>query len=177
MSRKKTDHILLALSVVSFLLLGISFVLMPIDSNDTENKTSVIMLVAGVLFWFSLAAGLITQGILSVRRKKWISGNASKKAGAAFKPGLISFFKNKYAVIADIGMVGSLIGLIIVMIMTSSTGFSCYVFAGLFVFLFSMHCILNGKNYIFALNPEKFISSNEYTRKYGNRGKEEKDNG
>ena len=172
MKRKKTDELLLILSVFCFLLLGLTFILMPIDSDATEAETSVITLVTGVLFWFSLVMGLVTQVILSVRRKKNLSVN--RKDG--LKIGFISFFKNIYATIADIGMVCSLIGLVITMIVTQSTGFLCYVFAGIFVFLFCMHCILNGKVFYYISHSNK-SSFKKRANNLENKGKEEKDNG
>ena len=177
MNRKKKDYILLGVSVGCFFLLGISFVLMPIENNTAENHSSVITLVAGVLFWLSLVLGLTTQGILSLRRKKWISANAIKKISPEPKMGLISFFKNTYATIADIGLVCSIIGLVVAVIATQSTGFICYVFLGISVFLLSMHCILNGKNFVYVLNPEKIFYIKEYAKRIESKGKEEKDNG
>ena len=172
MNKKKTDGFLLIFSIFCFLLLGLSFILMPIESDTSETAASVVTLLTGVLFWLSLGMGLATQVVLSARRKK----NFPFKKKGEPKLGFISFFKNIYAIIADIGMMCSFAGLVIAMIVTQSTGFLCYVFAGMFVFLLSMHCILNGKNFYYISQSNRG-SFNERAKNQENKGKEEKDNG
>lgn len=177
MSKQKTEYILFGVSVLSFLMLAVSFLLMPIESETTQDKISVIALIAGVMFWVSIFIGLATQVILSVRRKKWYSANRIKADKKEQKTGLISFFRNKYAIIADIASAISLIGLVVAMIVTHSTGYICYVFVSAFIFSFSMHCILNGKVFYFVTNQNKLLYMKEYVKRSEIKGKEEKDNG
>lgn len=164
MNRKKVDSIWLGISVFCFLLLAISFLLMPFGTTATADKISAVTLISGIVFWASIVLGIVAQCVLSSRRKAWYSKNRIKKSRVKQKIGLISFFKNTYAAIADIGLALSLTGLIAVLIVTQGTGYVCYVFISLFVFSFSMHCILNGKNYYYVINQDKMLQAIEKER-------------
>lgn len=177
MSKQKTDYMLFGVSVLSFLMLAVSFLLMPIESENTQDKISATALVAGVMFWVSIVIGVATQVVLSARRKKWYSENRIKTDKKEQKIGLISFFKNIYSIIADIASAISLIGLVVAMIVTHSTGYICYVFVSAFIFSFSMHCILNGKVFYFVTNQNKLLYLKEYVKRSEIKGKEEKSNG
>ena len=144
MGRNRCDKIWFAVSVCSFLLLAVSFLLMPLG-EETGTELSTYALVAGGLFWGALLLGIVTQCVLAHRRRAWYAKRRNKRMRTAQKIGLISFFKNKPAAMADVALLLSLIGWIIVMIVTDGFGYICFVFASLFVFSFSMHCILNGK--------------------------------
>lgn len=160
MNDKKFDAIWLGVSMFSFLLLSCSFLLMPIEGNNMSgNGISVFSLIAGILFWFSLFVGIVTQCVLSVRRKKWYMAHRIKKTRAVQRVGVISFFQNVYGAIADIIVVISFIAFVISLIVSRSSGYACYVFLALLVFSFSMHCILNGKFFYYILNQDKVLKS------------------
>lgn len=82
--------------------------------------------------------------------------NKSRKADRTFRsthpemwqPGLICFFKNKNAKIADCVMFGAVIGVAVTGIFFNNL-YVLHIFLALFVFSFGMHCMLNGKNYIY----------------------------
>lgn len=147
---KKREHVLLIISVMSFLLFSISFLLMPIEN-------SLLMIVSGAMFWASLIVGIITQILLSVNIKKWKQQKRGKLKRHLKRSGLLSFFSNPLAKVFDITMVVGVIGLIISMIATQSSGYICYVFIAITVFSFSSHCIFNGKNYYYIKNADKLI--------------------
>ena len=134
--KSKLNKVILVISIVGFLLLSVSFLLMPLNKNSLEPN-----IFAGILFWCSLFIGVISQIILSFRIKKLNDNNARHGLG------LLKFFQNPYAKICDVVLVISVIGLIITMIVTDGLGYACYIFLAMTVFFFAMHCILNGKNY------------------------------
>ncbi len=149
MNRKKVDYVWLGISIISFLILAISFLLMPL--GGTEDN-SVYSMVAGIMFWVSIVIGISAQCVLSGRRKSWNKGHKNLKNKRSQRIGVISFFRNKYAVAADITAIVSLIGLVIALAATQAVGYICYVFISVFVFSLSMHCILNGKNFYYVVN-------------------------
>lgn len=155
MKSKKTDYAWLTASIISFLLLSISFLLMPIESKNASDEVSIISILAGALFWISIVCGIATQAVLSHRIKSWLASNRIRSGRLVRKCGLISFFKNPFAVVADIAMIVGLIGLVITVILTHGIGYVCYVFLALFVFSFTMHCILNGKTFYVIENKGK----------------------
>lgn len=171
MIKKDIDKILLLASILCFLLLAVSFLLMPLEGKTISANVSVYSLIAGLTFWLSLIGGTVTQCILAKQRKKWFSKHHIKRVKHSDKIGLISFMKNIYAVVADILVAISIIGLVISVIATQSTGYACYVFVSLLVFSFSMHCILNGKIYYFVINKEKMLKA--FEREKANKLKEE----
>lgn len=160
MKRKQIDYILLSISIISFLLLAFSFMLMPIESKTFSGNLSIFSLIAGLIFWISLATGTATQIVLTRHRKMWYVSNRVRVRKST-RTGVISFFKNAYATVADIALMLSLIGLIVVMVATHGIGYICYVFISLFIFSFSMHCILNGKNYYYVINKNKLLQTLE----------------
>lgn len=164
MSRKQVDTIWLGLSIFFFLMLSVSFLLMPLGSETPTENISVNTMVAGLMFWISIIMGIVTQCVLAHRRKSWYVIHRIRKVRVTQKVGLISFFKNSYATIADAATILSLIGLVIAMIATQGTGYICYVLVSLFVFSFSMHCIVNGKVFYHIINQNKMLQAIEKER-------------
>ena len=148
---------MLYLSVVSFFLVAASFMLMPIDLYYDNLK--VLSYVAGGMFWMFLILGVIIQIFLAASVKKIIKRAAMRNYVPKIKKriGITCFFSNFPAMIADIILVLSLIGLTISAIITQGTAYVCYVFFSLVFFSFSMHCVLNGRIYYFLLNHNKFF--------------------
>ena len=164
MSRKQVDAIWLGCSIFFFLMLSVSFLLMPLGGDAPTEEISSYAIVSGIIFWLSILMGSATQYVLAYRRRSWYKINRLRKVRTAQKIGLISFFKNTYAVVADAIAILSLLGLVIAMIVTQGTGYICYVFVSLFVFSFSMHCILNGKIFYYIVNQDKTLQTVEKER-------------
>lgn len=164
MSRKSVDTIWLGLSIFFFLMFAVSFLLMPLGSETPTENISAYTMVAGLMFWISIIMGIVTQCVLAHRRRSWYVIHRIRKVRTTQKVGLISFFKNSYAIVADVVTILSLIGLVIAMIATQGTGYVCYVLVSLFVFSFSMHCILNGKVFYHIINQNKMLQAIEKER-------------
>ena len=155
MRREKSYTGYLICSVICFLIFSISFLLMPIKSNEASQELSVVTLVAGLMFWIGLVIGIITQIILSSIRKRWITKNKIKgRVENQPRLGLISFFRNKAATFFDALLILSLLGLIISIATIDANDYMCYVFIALLSFSFCTHCIFNGKNYFFIKNKD-----------------------
>ncbi len=156
---KNKEYTFLYVSIGSFFLMSVSFLLMPIDF--AIKGLQIINSLVGIMFWVFLALGIITQYILGHSRKKWFLKNRIRRFQFENKIGLISFFQNPFAIAADIVMLSSLIGLVISVIATNGIGYACYIFMSLLVFSFCMHCILNGKIYFFLTNQEKILKASK----------------
>lgn len=140
--REKKCKTLFLSSIVCFLLMSSSFLIMPIG-NNLESNVRLFDVFAGCLFWFSLIAGIVLQVIIAVKYRT----DANKDSTVKKCCGVISFFENKNAAIFDILTIISLIVFVAMIIFTSATSYFCYVLIAIFAFSFSMHCILNGKIY------------------------------
>lgn len=147
MKQRQTDCILLGISLSGFLLMSISFVLMPIEAMN---------IVPGLLFWCGLAIGGALQIVLEIRRRAFFASYKVKREKMQ-KPrnGLLSFGSNRAAVIVDRIMVLSLIATILAFIFTKGYGFVCYILIATTIFSFCLHCILNGRIYFHAKNQIK----------------------
>ena len=127
-------------------LLTVAIVLMPIG-NAVKEETRWVMYGSGSFFWVGLV-GVIGHAIaLSSQRKK--AGCTFKRTGGKCC-GLIRFFSNKEATVADIVMLVSIVGFIVAMLCTDALWFVFACFA-LFVLSFGMHCLLNGINYRYII--------------------------
>ncbi len=161
MNRKMVDTVWLGISIFFFLMFAVSFLLMPLESEVPTENTSVYSLVAGLMFWSSIIMVIVTQCVLAFRRKYWFETHRIRKVRASQKIGVISFFENIYATVADIVSILSFIGFIVSTIVTHGTGYICYVLLSLFVFSFGMHCVLNGRIYYYVVNQNKYIQAVE----------------
>lgn len=148
MKSRSIDILWLWISIVSFLIMSVMFLIMPLDNKIPELRSGNASVIVGICFWAFLLIGIFAQVILSLRRKAWYqSQRINIKRSCAKRIGAIAFFSNMQALIADLVGVVALIGLIISAFLTHSTGYICYVFLALLSFAFCMHCILNGKVY------------------------------
>lgn len=142
------------ISVFSFLIFSISFLFIPNTSDMIQLTLPVKNVIAGITIWVTLAVGIITQILLSKGLKTFLN----KKGIMSYrKIGVISFFQNKYASLADISFFISLVCFVVSMVCTNMNGnnFINFIFWTILVFSFSMHCILNGKVFYYMSNQEK----------------------
>ena len=127
------------------LVLSISILLMPIGSAQKE-QSQIPMFISGACFWIGLIGTVwMAIKINKARKQSYLFKDKQPKVKQF---GLICFFKNKEAKVADIAMFASAVGFIITRICTGSF-YWLFIFLALFVFSFGMHCMLNGKNYFY----------------------------
>lgn len=136
--KKKIDFIWILISIVGFGLMSASILFMSTDRWEY---------FPGILFWTCLLVGITSQIILAVRKK-----TRPAKKGCI---GLICFFRNVPAIIADIIFVVSLIAFVISSKMTHGVGYICYVMLAVCIYTFCLHCIFNGKIFRYVIKKEK----------------------
>ena len=127
-----------------------------------ENQTLKVIapIVVSAFFWLFLVLGYVSFYQVSALRKK-----QEKKKGFVpdkkRKAGIVVFFSNRYAKIADILMLLLFVGMIVfyILFISGIQGSFVEIAAMLFIttFLFSvqMHCILNGINFQYILQTEE----------------------
>lgn len=147
MKQNKADYILLSLSIGGFLLLAISFPLMPLETMG---------IIPGMLFWSGLSIGVVCQIVLEARRRALLAKYKVKRETMQ-KPrnGFLSFCSNRIAMVADMILVISAIVTVAVFVITKGAGYLCYVSLAVLVFSLCLHCIFNGRNYVFIKNQTK----------------------
>ncbi len=171
MKQRKLDIFLLCVSMGSFFLMSLSFLIMPITIPNIEPQ--ILDIIAGSAFWSFLIIGVAMQIVLARRRKAWSRRNHLwlNQKSLYSKVGMIAFAQNVFGCIADVMLGLSLIFLIIALVLTKSTGYICYIAFAIFVFAFCLHCILNGKVFYFIHNQDKILSEIE-REKHAKRVKE-----
>ena len=157
MQQKRRNIILLCVSIGSFLLMSLSFLIMPAKISNIDSR--VINVIIGSVFWGFLIIGVLIQVILVQRRKAWFRRNRLRRNPLSLhsRVGIFKFAQNVFGCIADAIFGFSLIFLIIALVLTRSTGYICYIALSVFVFAFCMHCILNGKVFYFIQNQDKIL--------------------
>lgn len=147
MKQGKTDRVFLSISMGGFLLMSVSFLLMPIESLN---------LLPGLLFWGGLIAGVTFQIILEARRRAFFARyNVKREKMQKPQNGFLTFGSNQIALIADYIFIGSVIATVLAFLFTKGSGYLCYVCIAIMLFSFCLHCIFNGRNYFHANNQKK----------------------
>lgn len=150
MDSKKENLIWLIASIVCFGFMSVSFLLMPLDS--TEDVYDAMDVIPGAMFWLFLILGSVAQYVLAKRRRTWLEQDRKRKFKARKgRNGLLSVFQNVPAIVADVSFIVSFIGFILMVNLTAGLGYGCYVFLGICVFAFCLHCIFNGKIYKYVM--------------------------
>lgn len=140
------------------LLLSVAILLMPFGNNVNE-ESSVLMYISGFLFWIGMIG---TIGMV-------VYINLSRRRSLVFKElypelrrfGLIHFFQNRHALIADIVMFATLIVFIITKLLIDSLVLQ-FVLIACFVFSFGLHCMMNGTNYVYINHKGRRLGNYEY---------------
>lgn len=142
---RKIDRIVFIISIFFMLVFSLSFLAMSPASKLALNEGNDTLLIAtGIVFWLSLVTAYALFIFVNFRRKQFLKKQNKEKKNAV---GLIRFFSNTPAKIADIATVAGLLLFLVFSILTDS--YFIYVFLAITVFAFQMHCVLNGENYLY----------------------------
>lgn len=164
---KKIDIILLATSLVSFLLVAVSLTVMSFGSSATSKGISDLGMVCGICFWLFLITGGVLQVLLSRRIRNWKEKYQRAIPGMNEYPkiGLVSVFRNLPGAIGDLLFIVSVIAFAVSYFLTDGIGVICYISLSIIFFSFCSHCIFNGKNYYYIVNRQAI--ENKYKKMTG----------
>ena len=147
MSVIKTLEKLYWSSVGCFFMMSAMIFIMPIIEN---NEKAIIPV--GLAFWFFAISGYILLIVANVEFKR-ISGNLRKNKRSL--PGIISFFSNKIAMIADIAVIISMVAFVIICFTELRFKYIAFVVLFLLIFSLHMHCLFNGRIYKLIKNEKE----------------------
>ncbi|MCM1115505.1 MAG: hypothetical protein NC397_08435 [Clostridium sp.] len=138
---------LIIINLVSVILMAIgsfSLMLSLVVDFKADGIKSLLSYIAAAVFWVSIVVGWILQVASYLFVKKNINFRCL--------PGIIKFFSNKLALIADVAMFAAFIVCIICLLCNVAVWLQL-LFISLFVFAFQMHIVMNSKNfkYIYSL--------------------------
>ncbi len=141
----KTMKLYFCLSVSVALLGTISLALVAGAVGKPSGK--VFGYVMSALFWLSLAAQCAVTVLWRNLRAGMIKKGARSKKLENAEIGVISFLKNREAVITDAILFASALYFASVVIFRAQSGWMIISSLCLVFLSFSLHCILNGRNY------------------------------
>ena len=167
MQGRQTGMNLLRISVGGFLVMSLSFLLMPVSG---------LGIIPGLLFWLGLILGVISQIFLEIQRRRFFRAhNVDRKKMQKPHCGLLTFGSNRYAKTMDNAFLICMVFSVVVFWATKGFGYICNFCISLTVFIFCLHCVLNGRNYFHVTHFEtvqKVVGANknqpvyrEHTRK------------
>lgn len=143
--------------IVFLFLLSLSVAIMPCVSYISE-RMRFWSVINGILFW-SGVAGVIFFA-LNINKSRCSDTNYNKKYAEKMTPGIVLFFQNEYAKIADIMMFISITGIVITLVFTKNN-IVIFIMFSAFIFSFGMHCMLNGINYTYINYKIRRVGENE----------------
>lgn len=160
------DKTLMKFVVISLAISSFSLLLVMFGDYNGNALNKAIAVLTGVLFWGFLIIGYVILGIISGHRKTYERKNRAdlgRKANrdANKRPGIICFFSNQKAIIADIVMIVSFIINLIFMFIPSVNQVVAVIFIAIFAFAVHMHCVLNGVNFRYIAHISKNDVSKE----------------
>lgn len=140
MKTKYKERKLLACSVLGFLMMSLSLLLMPVQ---------MLGFLPGILFWVGLIAGVAGQILLALTLRECLG----KSKGIRW--GLLSFCTNPWAKVTDIGLLVSLLATVLILSIWPAA-YICYVVLAVAVFCFCLHCIFHGRIYNYVMECDYF---------------------
>lgn len=130
-------------------LLAIDILCMPLTELVWYGRASKwVVYVIATMFWVSWIAIIAATLLLSRVRESALrkKPDLTRYRGV----GVVKFFQNKYAVVADIVMSVALIAFVAVILWAEHLLVLSFILLAILIFSFGMHCILNGVNYKFV---------------------------
>ena len=139
------------ISVFGFFAMSLSFLFMYKDILYIGMPIREV--IASIVFWVMLIIGIAAQIMLYIIMRESIKSDFTTKKR---KIGLICCFSNRYAAVADLLMIVSAVILTVSFIFTDASNYFNYIILSVFVFSFSMHCILNGRKFYYMIHNKYF---------------------
>jgi len=143
----------LILSILGFLISSSTFFLVPFASFEEKGLAYNLAYIIGIGFWMGLLLAIVFTSLLSSLRLKEEKKAKNKKLSNS-RIGIAKFFSNNIAKTFDIIFFISLIGQVVVLMIDTYIMVEVVILFML-VFSFEMHCVFNGKNYLYILKNKE----------------------
>lgn len=132
--------------------------MVPFAGQASQGTVSFIVYLTAAVFWTGLIVGIglfIKMSSLGKKIERQLRQN-NQKTLESLRCGVLSFFRNKYAVIADLFMFLFIVLLIAVLIINRVSDIFCiFIVVMLFLSVVS-HSFFNGKNFMYILKYEGY---------------------
>ncbi len=157
----KSYRTLFCLSVVGCAAASVALAFIPFGDNLPEKYKGVFSYAFAAAFWIGLVFEIVFF-ILSAKRgkaieKKLVSTGSKSLKGS--RPGVISFFTCKEAAVADCLFAASVVTIVSFGVFKISNDLLFAVTTVILFLSFNMHCILNGRNYKYIKELQKYLKT------------------
>lgn len=143
-------------AVLMLFISSFSLIFSIFGNYDTTAFRKILAISGAVLFWLCLIVGYVFFALISERRKAYERRHRERgvRPEKKAKPGILCFFSNKFAMIADVTMAISLVATLVFLFAPTLNQNLAVIFVAVLLFSAHMHGILNGVNfkYIESLN-------------------------
>lgn len=133
-------------AVVFLFLMSASILLMPIAVQMGEQDRKMVVLM-GIVFWISAITGYVLIAMANAERKWFINRNVDGNVKMNCLPGIVTFFTNVPATVADVVMITSFLMFVVINFTDWRYEYISHVLLFLLVFSLHMHCLFNGRIY------------------------------
>ena len=154
MNRKILHVRLLCLSAAGYAVMSGSILLMPLPA---------LGVLPGVLFWLGFLAGSAGQVLLTRARVKASPEQRKKRK----LPGALVFFSGRAARVVDTALLLLAAVTLIVLTCADESFYGCFVLLAATMFAFCLHCMINGKNYLFVTAQKGTGKKTQISKKGG----------
>ncbi len=150
MQQVKRGRILFKAAVIAYSISSASILLLPFSGNDGEGLSAMGYII-GILFWAGLLAGVgcWSAAYMGCRQKKGMQTAINTE-----KTGMICFFQNRQAVIADIVLIVSVAAMIGSMVISFGMWLNLITMF-LLLYSFHLHYLFNGRLYKFLFKKRR----------------------
>ena len=124
-----------------------SYLLMPAAVRTFASGESRGLLLAGCVFWIPLLAGYGLIALANSKRKAFSDGRQDGDIAMQRRMGIVTFFSNTPAVIADSALIAGSIALAILCLCGGTSRYITYVMLAIVSFSLNMHGLFNGRIY------------------------------
>ncbi len=133
-------------ATIFLLLMAGSILIMPMATKVGEEDRTVLLL-SGLVFWISCIAGYTLLFMANKERKYFIRRKLDGDISMGCRSGIITFFDNVPATIADVAMIASFLLFVGIYFTELKYEYISYVLLSILVFSLNMHCLFNGRIY------------------------------
>lgn len=141
-NRKKAKKLFL-ISYISFFVMSLTILFMPLASSVSNSTNKISLIIVGSVFWLSLVVGICITILLSRTRKEyWKKNHITRQKKRIVRSNIIS------TIALIVGVISLLIFLALII---SHNYYSYFLIVLLFLMVFSLctFCLFNGKNFIY----------------------------
>ncbi len=131
-------------AVAILTVMSATILVMPFSANINDRRAVVAV---GLTFWVSAIVGYTLLIFANRERKKFIFNKLDRDFSMNFKIGILSFFSNIPASVADAMLIGSSFAFIVIRFTNWQSEYISYVLLFILFLSFNMHCIFNGRIY------------------------------